>query len=292
MGLFGASQKQRDEFFEQFPTEESYYDTEYDFAKLLSFLQEASRSKGYYKDSPKGEALMDIFTSAGSPKINVPTDAGRKGWSYDLLEQWWDDQKKRRSHRGGRAHFIGEGPDWENQRLGWKKDWFGEGKGKMLTTHQRGEVNVPLFPMKEEWMDEETVSHWQETEPEYAEKNIKRDPNSFFPRWVHTPQMNDRIANNFIAELSHGIQEADLNQEEREHQDTQIWKQLFKYGDTKGDDRGTYGVQGTHEYEAHQDIQDSLNWLLDNPSYYDYQNIPGVSEIKQCQIDRRKEESG
>ena len=38
-----VSQEQRDEFFELFPTEESYYDTEKDFAKLLSFFQEASR---------------------------------------------------------------------------------------------------------------------------------------------------------------------------------------------------------------------------------------------------------
>ena len=35
MGLFGPSQKQKDQFFEQFPTEESYYDTEDDFATLL-----------------------------------------------------------------------------------------------------------------------------------------------------------------------------------------------------------------------------------------------------------------
>ena len=79
-------------------------------------------------------------------------------------------------------------------------------------------------------------------------------------RMINKESLNVRkgSVDNLLAELAHHVQYMDLAQKEREYQSQELLSERRKYGDSSPRSRGVYGVPGTVEYEAHEEIEPQL----------------------------------
>ena len=79
-------------------------------------------------------------------------------------------------------------------------------------------------------------------------------------RMINKESLNIQKGNvdELLAELAHHVQYMDLTQEERDYRYQTGVSEYKKYGDSNLESRGVYGVPGTGENEAHDEIEPQL----------------------------------
>ena len=73
-----------------------------------------------------------------------------------------------------------------------------------------------------------------------------------------TLNIREGNVDDLLAELAHHVQYRDLVEEEQIEMDKSGIMDMIKHGDSSPTSRGSYGVPGTYEYEAHEEIEPQL----------------------------------
>ena len=86
----------------------------------------------------------------------------------------------------------------------------------------------------------------------------KQDGNKNYPTRKESINIQKGNVDNLISELAHHVQFRDLVQKEKDYQSQTLYSEGIKYGDSSPKSKGVYGVPGTGEYEAHEEIEPQL----------------------------------